>query len=594
MSEAHIESAPKRELEDWVAPECNGENFYDLDPYLDDLLRLYMPDDLREHLTPHLRDLGGVAGGVLDDLSRVANRHEPVLHQRDKYGRNIEWIEFHPAYREMEKIAFGDFGLHCMSHKSGVFGWKEKMPLIAKYVFQYLFVQSEFGLICPVSATDSSALLIERYGNDDVKKRFLDGMHSQDMTKILKGAQFMTEKTGGSDVGNIELEARQGDDGEWRLYGEKWFCSCADGDVVVLLARPVNGSKGTRGLGLFTVPRHLDNGTRNKYRIVRLKSKMGTKSMASGEIIFDGAVAYPLGDVGEGDNPGLKQILDMVNISRLSHGVRGAGMMRRCVNESLMVAHNREAFGETLIHKPLLRRQLMKIIVPTEQAISGCLYSLRMLDRAEAGDEMAQRVLRIMTPLVKFRVCRDNAAVAQGAMEIRGGNGFIEDWINPRLIRDAMTGLLWDGTSNINSLDVTTRAIVKAGAQEALREDLNGIVADIDGLPGQFKGELQATITRAFDFAEQVAKSGNQPLARQASNALYNIATATLMAAEGAQLGAMGRDARRLLLARMVIDHRLNPTDPLAVNDSGDNDIVAAVLGKELVTLEDVHRLLAN
>jgi alkylation response protein AidB-like acyl-CoA dehydrogenase len=588
------DGSDKRALEDWIAPDCHGENFYDLDPHLDDLLRLYMPDDLREHMTPHFRALGEIAGTRLDKLAAMSDRHEPKLHYRDHYGRDQDWIEFHPAYREMEQIAYGDFGIHCMTHKPGVFGWRDKMPQMAKYIFQYLFVQSEFGLMCPVSATDTSALLIERYGKKDVQDRFLPGMYSQDMTKILKGAQFMTEKTGGSDVGNIELEARLEDDGEWRLYGEKWFCSCADGDVAVLLARPLGASNGSRGLGLFAMPRTLDDGTRNKYRIVRLKPKLGTKSMASGEIIFDGAVAYPLGDVGEGDNLGLKQMLDMVNMSRLSHGVRGAAMMRRCANESLIAARNREAFGELIIKKPLLRRQLMKVIVPTEQAISGCLYTARMLERANAGDKTAEEVLRIMTPLVKFRICRDNVEVAQGAMEIRGGNGFIEDWVNPKLLRDSMTGLLWEGTSNINALDVTTRAIAKVGAQEALQADLNDMIDSCDELPGQFKGELSATAERAFAFAKEVAATNNQPLARQASDALYNTATAFLMATEGAMLGAMGHDARRLILSRMVVDHKLRAKDPLAVNDGGDNGMVAAILSEELVTLEQAQALITG
>jgi hypothetical protein len=269
-------------------------------------------------------------------------------------------------------------------------------------------------------------------------------------------------------------------------------------------------------------------------------------------------------------------------------------MMRRCANESLIAARNREAFGELIIKKPLLRRQLMKVIVPTEQAISGCLYTARMLERANAGDKTAEEVLRIMTPLVKFRICRDNVEVAQGAMEIRGGNGFIEDWVNPKLLRDSMTGLLWEGTSNINALDVTTRAIAKVGAQEALQADLNDMIDSCDELPGQFKGELSATAERAFAFAKEVAATNNQPLARQASDALYNTATAFLMATEGAMLGAMGHDARRLILSRMVVDHKLRAKDPLAVNDGGDNGMVAAILSEELVTLEQAQALITG
>ncbi len=582
----------KKTNSDWIAPDAHGQNFFEIDQSLQDLLKLYLPDDLREHMTPHYRRLGEVAGGRLDDLARMSDRHAPVLHSRDSFGRDEDWIEFHPAYREMEKIGFGDFGIHCMSRTPGVHGWRDKVPGLAKYVFQYLFVQSEFGLMCPISVTDTSALLIERYGSEEVKNRFLPGMYSQDMDKILKSAQFMTEKTGGSDVGQIELTAKY-EDGEWRLYGDKWFCSCADGDVALLLARPEGGAPGTAGLGLFALPRRLDDGSRNKYRIVRLKDKLGTKSMASGEIVFEGAVAYPLGEVGPGKNQGLKQMLDQVNMSRLSHGVRAAAMMRRCLNEALAVARNREAFGEILIEKPLLRRQLMKIMVPAEQALSMSFYTGQQLERADAGDKKAAELMRILTPLLKFRTCRDNIAVATGAMEVRGGNGYIEDWVNSRLVRDAHLGVLWEGTSNINALDVTTRAIAKVGAHKALGEALQDLAADTPEIPGQFRGALQNTTERALAVAEEIATTGNETLARKASDALYHITSAVLMAREGARLGAMGEDARRLILARMVIDHRLRPQDPLAIPQDED-PMAVALLRRGKVSLEAAQALAAG
>ena len=575
-------------LDDWIAPDCHGENFFTLDRSLQSLLPLYMDRALLDHLTPHYERLGEVAGGRLDDLTRLADRHEPILHTRNPRGLDEDWIEFHPSYREMEQIGFGDFGIHCMTHKPGMFGWPEKMPPIAKYVFQYLFTQSEFALMCPISVTDTSAMLIERYGDEETKERFLPGMMTQDMSTILKSAQFMTEKTGGSDVGNIELEARN-ENGTWRLYGEKWFCSCADGDVALLLARPQGAPAGSRGLGLFALPRRLDDGTRNSYRIVRLKPKMGSKSMASGEIIFDGAVAYPLGDV----NSGLKQMMDQVNLSRLSHGVRAAGMMRRCLNEAMAVARNRIAFGEKVINKPLLRRQLLKLMVPTEQVLSVALLIAQQIHPDKAQDARAQKLLRILTPLLKFRACRDNITVATGAMEVRGGNGYIEDWINAKLVRDAHLGVLWEGTSNINALDVTTRAIAKVGAHEDLRDDLTQRLKDNPALPGQFRGELAATVDRAVAFADEVAKSDNQPMARQAADALYHTASAVLMACEGVALGAQGGDARRLLLSRMVIDHRLRPQDPLSLGDDA-TAMTDAVLGDAPVSLQDAVALVAG
>lgn len=584
-------SARDRSGSDWVAPDCHGLNFFDIDRSLQALLKVYLPQDLRDHMVPHYRRLGEIAGGRLDELARLCDRHPPILHPRDPRGHDEDWIEFHPAYREMEQIGFGDFGIHCMSHKAGVLGWPAPVPPVAKYVFQYLFVQAEFGLMCPISVTDTAATLIERHGDEALRRALLPGMLSQDRERILMAAQFMTEKAGGSDVGNIELCARQ-EGGAWRLYGEKWFCSCADADVALLLARPEGAPAGTRGLGLFALPRRLDDGSRNRYRIVRLKDKLGTRSMASGEIVFEGALAYPLGDVGAKPNPGLKQMLEQVNLSRLSHGARAAGMMRRCLNEALLVARTRIAFGEPIIGKPLLRRQLMKLMVPTEQALSVVMFVAAALPEAEAGRDPVERLVRILTPLLKLRSCRDNVSVATGAMEVRGGNGFIEDWINPRLVRDGLTGLLWEGTSNINALDVITRAIAKVGAHKDLADALHQRLAAAPEVPDRFRDELSRTVDRAASFAEAVSGAGSEPLARQASDALYNVTSAVLLAAEGALLGRMGEDARRLVLARMVLDHRLRPQDPLAGVESSPAQI-HAVLASEALDLATARSLVA-
>ncbi len=297
-------------------------------------------------------------------------------------------------------------------------------------------------------------------------------MLSGDVATMWKGTQFMTERAGGSDVGSIETVARAWSHGKWRLTGDKWFCSHADADVALLLARPEGAPAGTRGLALFAMPRRLKDGSRNAYRIVRLKDKLGTRSMASGEILLEGAEAWM---VGEADR-GLKQMMEQVNLSRLSHGVRAAAMMRRCVNEALTCARHRAAFGKTIIEYPLLRRQLLKIIVPTEQSLSMFLFAASAMDRANAGSRPAEDCLRILTPLLKFRACRDNIPVATGAMEVRGGNGYIEEWVHARLVRDAHIGVLWEGTSNINALDIVARAVGKSGTHRTLALALTNLL----------------------------------------------------------------------------------------------------------------------
>ena len=483
----------------------------------------------------------------------------------------------------MEGIGYGEFGIHSMSRRAGAFGRNAPIAPVAKYVFQYVFAQAEFGLLCPISVTETAALLIERYGDAALKERLLPRMLSQDMGVLMKGAQFMTEKSGGSDVSGIELTARL-EDRQWRLYGDKWFCSCADADIALLLARPEGALPGNSGLALFALPRVLPDGSRNRYRIVRLKDKLGSRSMASGEIIFEGALAWPLGQVGEGANNGLKMMMDQVSMSRLSHGVRAAGMMRRCVNEALAVARHRRAFGGLLIDKPMVRRQLMKLIVPTEQALSMALFAATKLKEGEEGDTAAAQCARILTPLLKFRTARDNIRVATGAMEMRGGNGYIEDWVNARLVRDAHLGVLWEGTSNINAIDVVRRAVAGSAAHRPLADTLHAQLDDSAAMGTAFQTTLHETLDRAFGFAERVAGEGDETANRRAASALYHATSAVLLAVEGARLGAMGHDARRLVLARMVLDHRLRPRDPLGESDSPDGQ-VDAVLSDEDVPL---------
>src|SRR5712671_2825469 len=393
--------------------------------------------------------------------------------------------------------------------------------------------------MCPISVTDTSIHLIRKFADAELKEYLLPKMLSADMAALWKGTQFMTERAGGSDVGAIETVARL-QDGAWRLYGDKWFCSHADADVALLLARPEGAPAGTKGLALFALPRRLKDGSRNAYRIVRLKDKLGTRSMASGEITLEGALAYLVGR----PDQGFKQMMEQVNLSRLSHGVRAAAMMRRCVNEAMTCARTRQAFGKTIIDYPLLRRQLLKIALPTEQSLSMFLFAAHAMDRANAGNKAEEGILRILTPLLKFRACRDNIPVATGAMEVRGGNGYIEEWVQPRLVRDAHIGVLWEGTSNINALDIVTRAVGKSGAHRRLAAALSELLDEATPIPVPFRDRLRRTLERAIGFAEQVAaEPGLEAQARLAASGLYHITSAVLLGWEASRPGA---DARRV------------------------------------------------
>jgi alkylation response protein AidB-like acyl-CoA dehydrogenase len=571
-----------------LAPDGSGQNFYAIDRGLRDLLPLYLAGHAFAKLEPHFDRMGQLAGGRLDELARVADQHPPVLHPRDRFGRDEDWIDYHSSYREMENIAFGDFGFHMMSHRAGALGMDRPLPAVAKYALQYLFVQAEFGLMCPISVTDTSIHLIRKFASPELQDYLLPKMLSGDVATMWKGTQFMTERAGGSDVGAIETTARF-EDGEWRLTGDKWFCSHADADVALMLARPEGAAAGTKGLALFALPRRLKNGRRNAYRIVRLKDKLGTRSMASGEIKLEGAVAYLVGDI----HAGLKQMMEQVNLSRLSHGVRAAAMMRRCLNEAIACARGRKAFGHTILDYPLLRRQLLKITLPVEQSLSIFLFAASAMDRANAGEKDAADILRILTPLLKFRACRDNIPVATGAMEVRGGNGYIEEWVNARLVRDAHIGVLWEGTSNINALDIITRAVGKSGAHRALGAALGKLLDEAGRIPASFRDRLRATLERTLAFAERVAaEPALEADARRAASGLYHITSAMLMAWEASHANV---DARRALLARLVLEHRLSVQDPLApAAFDGKGDAADLIFADRALSLADVSALLTR
>lgn len=573
-----------------IAPDTTGLNFYIADGSLAALLDIYVAPDLRRHIEPHLVELGRQAGGRLDECARLADRHTPILHQRNRYGDDVQSIEYHPAYRELEAAGFGQFGIHAMSHRGGILDWPDRYSAAAKHAFTYLFNQAEFGMGCPLNVTDGAAMLLDRYGSDALKAKYLPGLTTTDMATLTQGAQFMTEKEGGSDVGQLTSRAVQEGD-HWRLYGDKWFCSNADGAIAMLLARPEGAPTGTRGVGLFLMPRFLDDGTLNSYRIVRLKDKLGTRSMASGEIKLEGAIAYAVGRI----DRGFLQMAEMVNWSRLSNGVKSTALMRRALHDATTVARGRSVFGKLIIDHPLARRQLMKIMLPTEQALSLCFATADALERAEQnGSQEAAALVRILTPVLKYRSTRDARKVTGDALEMRGGIGYVEDFATPRLLRDAHLGSIWEGTGNIVALDAIRRAVQRHGAEAALGADLVAKVKDTADLPPAYRGHLLRLVDGAIGFARAVATTaGAEADARRATSLMYHVASAVTLAWEARQICDRRGDARRLLLSGLVIEHRIGDTDPFRAGAGAAEDrIAAALLGAAPVTWDDACAML--
>ena len=545
--------------QDHPVPDQHGVNLYDSDPDFGRLLPLYLPAPVFHHLQPHLQQLGALAGGVLDTLAHTADKNPPTLEHRTRSGIDAQRIVKHPAYVEMERVAFSRYGLAAMSHRAGVFDWDSPLPAAAKYALTYLFVQAEFGLCCPLSMTDSLTRTLRKFGAPELVDRYLPNLTTQVFDDLTQGAMFMTEQGAGSDVAATATRAAPDGDA-YKLYGDKWFCSNPDAGLAMVLARIDGAPQGMKGVSLFLLPSKLEDGSANAYRIVRLKDKLGTRSMASGEISLNGARAFLVGEAGRG----FQQMADMVNNSRLSNGVRAAGLMRRAVSEALFISSERRAFGRRLNELPLMRRQLVKLLLPAEQARTMVFQTAEALRRSDAGDKSAYPLARILTPLIKFRACRDARKVTGDAMEVRGGCGYIEDWADPRLVRDAHLGSIWEGTSNIVALDVL-RAIRREGSLPALEKHLRGLLAEAplhDGARRVFDDRLSRTLART----DRVAAAGDagDALARQVGSSLYHLTTAIAMAWEA---GGM-RSARRMRLAQLVLRQRVLPQDPLGGDDA--------------------------
>ena len=570
-----------------IATDTRGRNLYEDDASLRALLPAYLGANLRSHIEPHLSNLGYRVANDLDEHAQLANANPPKLIPRDRYGRDRQSVEYHPSYRELEQAAYGDFEIHALSHR-GALGWPEPMPLVAKHAFTYLFNQTEFGLGCPINVTDATADLIVRFGSKELQEQYLSRMLSNDLDELLQGGQFMTEQEGGSDVGRITTRAVL-KDGKWRIFGEKWFCSNADAGAAALLARPEGAVAGTRGLGLFLVPRVLESGEQNSFRIVRLKEKLGTRSMASGEIAFEGAVAHPIGDL----ERGFLQMTQMMNWSRLSNGVKSSALMRRAVHDVHAVARSRKVFGQSLYELPLSRRQLLKIMLPAEQSLSMWLFVGAQLDKASvgAGDETdrAALVARLATPVLKMRATRDARKVTSDAMEFRGGTGYTEDFVNSRLLRDAQLGSIWEGTTNIVAIDVVRRAIARTDCLDPYCDELARLLDVAASVNEGYRRKLLDLLQRIKTQAETAANEEREHEYRQVTSNLYHVATAILMAWEAHQTG----DGLRLLWSDLVKTHRLDPADPTQIISTSE-DVATRLLLHHETDIDEANRLVVG
>lgn len=488
--------------------------------------------DAFETAYPLLSRMGRLAPGSFAPRARLADRHRPALVAYDREGNRVDRVEYHPSYLEMRRQVYG-LGIVRPTGPDGPF------PSVVKFALGYLFCQAEVGLYCPVACTDGVARVLERFAHPSLSGRFLPHLFATDPGELLEGAMFMTEREGGSDLSRIRMEARS-EEGRWRIYGRKWFCSNVDAGLVLTLARSEAG-EGTAGLTMFLVPRDTGGG-RNRYRIDRLKDKLGVASMATGEVTFEGAEGHLVGEPGRG----IHYAAELFNLSRLHNAVASVGIARRALREAVEATSSRVAFGRRVIDHPLARQDLAGLSVELEAHTALVFEAARLLDLADGGDRAAARVLRLLVPVSKVVTARFAVRAASEAIELRGGNGYIEDFDTPRLLRDAQVLPIWEGTSNVLALDAL-RATRKEAALDALLEDARDRVAAAQASVPEEAKQVEA----ALDRLEDRSPSG-EGFPEEGARALVARVAAAYEGALLAEAAATGDEADRTVLRLFV------------------------------------------
>lgn len=460
-------------------------SFLDADGQLPRLLARLMGERWAEH-APHFRRFSEVVAGPLDAAAAVNNRTEnlPRLERWSPFGDRIEAIHNHPTY--------DDCGRHIYQDGEVIAAYADAASPVKNVRALGLFLLSshvgEAGHNCPVACTAGVVKSLRAKGSDALKAKWLPGLLTRDYPARLDGAQFMTEVQGGSDVGQNAVVARP--DGEelgttrWRIHGEKWFCSNAEADLILMTARVTDpdgaARPGTSGLGLFLVPRRLDDGSLNRYVLRRLKDKLGTRSMPSAEIDFEGAVAYAVGPAEDGFKTMMTQV---IQTSRIYNTIAVAGNARRAFIVARAYARSRQAFGHPIGDFPLVQGMLAELRGLYAAPVAGGLELAAMLDAGEAGrlskDELA--FMRVAINLAKMRSSQHAHRAIVIAIETLGGNGAIESFsILPRLLRDNVVCENWEGTHN-TLIAQTHRDFASVGLGPAFFAGMDALIARSSG-----------------------------------------------------------------------------------------------------------------
>lgn len=426
-------------------------NFFKQDETLQAILKESLSPEFYTYAQKELTKFGSLVANEIDERAKHTDREgQPRLEKYDEYGDDISEIWVNEGYKKTVEETY----------RTGIVGYVHKeIPELGhkgNYLYSfaqgYLLSQAEPGFHCPVTLTQATAYLLDHYANEEVKELFLPHVCATGDVELFEGATFLTERQGGSDVGaNIVQAVADGD--QYRLYGEKYFASnvgmCG---VAMVLARMEGAGEGSRGLSLFAVPWRRQDGSLNGIQIRRLKDKLGVRAVPSGEVEFDGALAYVVGD----PTKGFYYMMEALNLSRICNAIASLGIMRRALNEAVMYADRRNAFGKKLTEFPMVQETLSTMTAKLEVELATTFDMVKAYDKVTSGKVADKEVVlnRLKIALLKKETAEQAIHFSHEAIEMHGGNGYIEDFVTPRLLRDAQVLTVWEGTANILGMEL--------------------------------------------------------------------------------------------------------------------------------------------
>ncbi|MGH3723222.1 MAG: acyl-CoA dehydrogenase family protein [Mycobacterium sp.] len=551
---------------------ATGQNWFDIDPVLQAAIARECPAEDLPWAQSKLSAIGNLAGGLVNRNADIVDRHPPELIREDRWGGSVSEVVYDPRYVESSR-ALRTLGFHS---NFGADAQRRGRPTPRAVIAgaYYMVSGADNGLTLNLGINPIVARIVGQYGPPTLRDMYVAGLSTEDPDAAIVGGLFLTERGGGSDLANtVQAQAQDAGDGLVEITGEKWFCSNADADVMVVMARSIPDAP----VSLFLVPRHREDGTLN-IKVRKLKDKLGTRSCPTGEIEFDSSVGWPL-RLQDAGATGLRDAMDVTNACRQGVAMMGLGTARRGLLESAIQAHHWKAKGRLLIDLPIIREQIVDLLVDVEAATA--LGFECNSDRYEPG----HGVPRMLIPAAKSHLCRLGMSSAAQALELHGGNGYSNDFGLARLLRDAQANPIWEGTEHILALDVL-RSIHRENAHHDVLARIDDALSTAEAnTPGWAVPELHAVRKARSALAHritQIAESGPRTAEANAVR-LSQLLCRTVMSALLFEQAARddGSPRSTLVAVRHVRRH--------LTSDASWTDRIAQELGRELLAHNDIN-----